>query len=273
MSESTQEITAGNRLAPMTSEEWNRQTTVDARNVLQTQLSQDVGPFVHEQRAETSEIPYSTHALPDRVPVLRPPSYPNHVLHPEVIPSLNDVPAELEKRRHARLMTSLILDEDELDADANATQEEFQRAVQNQFSLVFSSFSSSEYVLSMTRAALDRNTDTEQHVDAITSHIDDLFQAVHVPSEAYPTREQPSLLSRSSSAYRTNEPESFQRIKIAGDIEDMLNIEDLQDVVSPLLRALIIRERSATPSYSPLRRLISLQVHGIQSSIVSVDRG
>ena len=146
MSEATQEITAGNRLASMTSEEWNRQTTVDARNVLQTQQSQDVGPFVHEPRTEKSKSQCSTGATLDRALVLRPPSYPKHVLHPEVIPSLSDVPAELNKRRHARLITSLILDEDEPTVVANATQEEFQRAVQNQLSLVFFPFSSLESV-------------------------------------------------------------------------------------------------------------------------------
>lgn len=37
--------------------------------------------------------------------------------------------------------------------------------------------------------------------------------------------------------------EAFQRIKIAGDFLDMSHIEDLEDAVGPLLRAMVIREK------------------------------
>ena len=53
------EITAGHRQAPISSHEWNRQTTVDARNVLQTQLSSasgDSSQQIQEQRSVISEL-------------------------------------------------------------------------------------------------------------------------------------------------------------------------------------------------------------------------
>ena len=37
--------------------------------------------------------------------------------------------------------------------------------------------------------------------------------------------------------------EAFQRIKIAGDFNDMSHIEDLEEAVGPLLRAMVIREK------------------------------
>jgi hypothetical protein len=49
-----EEITAGNRPAPATNGEWNRQTIVDARNVLQTQQSNDSSHQTNEQRAGKS---------------------------------------------------------------------------------------------------------------------------------------------------------------------------------------------------------------------------
>ena len=55
-SDANQEITAGNRLVPITNEEWNQQTTVDARNVLQTQQSIDVTPAFSEQRSMKSRF-------------------------------------------------------------------------------------------------------------------------------------------------------------------------------------------------------------------------
>ena len=65
----------------------------------------------------------------------RPPSYPNHVLHPEGIPSLSDVPDELRKRRHVRSADPLALEsfDNELPTGTgNVLQDELQRAVQNQ---------------------------------------------------------------------------------------------------------------------------------------------
>ena len=57
--DSTEEITAGHRPAPISNQEWNQQTTVDARNVLQTQLSTASGESPHplqEQRSVISEF-------------------------------------------------------------------------------------------------------------------------------------------------------------------------------------------------------------------------
>lgn len=42
---------------------------------------------------------------------------------------------------------------------------------------------------------------------------------------------------------KANLREEFQRIKIAGDLQDMSHIEDLEEVVGPLLRAMVIREK------------------------------
>ena len=44
---SNEEITAGQRTAALSNEEWNQQTTVDARNVLHTQ--QSIDSFQHPQ--------------------------------------------------------------------------------------------------------------------------------------------------------------------------------------------------------------------------------
>ncbi len=51
----TEEITAGNR-PPATNGEWNQQTIVDARNVLQTQQSNDSSQQTNEQRTGKSKI-------------------------------------------------------------------------------------------------------------------------------------------------------------------------------------------------------------------------
>ena len=48
------EITAGRRLPSITKEEWNRQTTVDARNVLHTYQSVDQSPSSADNRTEKS---------------------------------------------------------------------------------------------------------------------------------------------------------------------------------------------------------------------------
>jgi hypothetical protein len=67
--------------------------------------------------------------------VAKPPVYPNHVLHPEVIPSLNEVPAELNKRRNIRFTDPLALDSFETEiplAIASSFQDELERAVQHQ---------------------------------------------------------------------------------------------------------------------------------------------
>ncbi len=53
--EMNEEITAGNRPTPVTNDEWNQQTIVDARNVLQTQHSNEVSQQTNEQRAGKSK--------------------------------------------------------------------------------------------------------------------------------------------------------------------------------------------------------------------------
>lgn len=55
-SETNEEITAGNRPTPMTNGEWNQQTIFDARNVLQTQQSNESSQQTHEQRSGKSKI-------------------------------------------------------------------------------------------------------------------------------------------------------------------------------------------------------------------------
>ena len=68
--------------------------------------------------------------------VAKPPIYPNHVLHPEVIPSLNEVPAELNKRRNIRFTDPLAIDSFETEiplAIASSLQDELERAVQHRF--------------------------------------------------------------------------------------------------------------------------------------------
>ncbi len=68
------------------------------------------------------------------------PSYPNHILHPTIIPSLNDVPAELNKRRNVRFSDPLDLEAFETEIPmvvASSLQDELQRAVQNRFEKMF----------------------------------------------------------------------------------------------------------------------------------------
>lgn len=64
----------------------------------------------------------------------RVPSYPNHVLHPEVIPSLNDVSDELNKRRNIHSHDPLAAETLETEmpmVHASSLAEELQRAVEN----------------------------------------------------------------------------------------------------------------------------------------------
>ena len=51
-----QEITAGRRLPSISKDEWNRQTTVDARNVLQTHQSIDLTLSSNDSRTEKSTM-------------------------------------------------------------------------------------------------------------------------------------------------------------------------------------------------------------------------
>lgn len=98
-------------------------------------------------------------------------------------------------------------------------------------------------------AAQDRNT--EQHAANVPSANDShLFQALspekpyatpgmHEPFDSHHTPSVP----RSSMHEKSTLREAFQRIKIAGDFHDMSHIEDLEDAVGPLLRAMVIREK------------------------------
>ena len=75
-----------------------------------------------------------------------------------------------------------------------------------------------------------------------------LFQALS-PEKVYPTiqtTETPDYHqqhSKSSLHEKLSLGETFQRIKIAGDFHDMSHVEDLEDAVGPLLRAMVIREK------------------------------
>lgn len=57
--ETNEEITAGNRPVPVSNEEWNQQTIFDARNVLQTQQSNEPSHQYNEQRSVKSIISLS----------------------------------------------------------------------------------------------------------------------------------------------------------------------------------------------------------------------
>lgn len=50
------EITAGHRPTPSSNGEWNQQTLVDARNVLQTQQSNEASQQTTEQRTGKSNL-------------------------------------------------------------------------------------------------------------------------------------------------------------------------------------------------------------------------
>lgn len=53
----------------------------------------------------------------------------------------------------------------------------------------------------------------------------------------------PQSFPRKSIYDKASLREAFQRIKIAGDFDDTSHIEDLEDAVGPLLRAMVIREK------------------------------
>lgn len=54
--DSNEEITAGNRPLSVSNEEWNQQTIVDARNVIQTQQSVEPSRQFSEQRSSKLKI-------------------------------------------------------------------------------------------------------------------------------------------------------------------------------------------------------------------------
>ena len=105
------------------------------------------------------------------------------------------------------------------------------------------------FVIKTYRAAQDRNT--EQHATTATATSENnLFQGLS-PDQAYAgSRTNDAFESQhqksiplSASYDKTIYREAFQRIKIAGDFLDMSHIEDLEDAVGPLLRAMVIREK------------------------------
>ena len=56
--EINEEITSGHRPAPASNGEWNQQTIFDARNILQTQQSNETSQQTNEPRAGKSEISF-----------------------------------------------------------------------------------------------------------------------------------------------------------------------------------------------------------------------
>jgi hypothetical protein len=124
---------------------------------------------------------------------------------------------------------------------ASSLQDELQRAVQNRLENFFF-FSFLYWYFLINRAAQGRNTD-QQNIDNITESI---FQPVISPeqtNQSFGYHYQQSYLTSALSNDKASLTETFQRIKIAGDVNDMSHIEDLEESVGPLLRALIIREK------------------------------
>ena len=129
---------------------------------------------------------------------------------------------------------------------ASSLEDEVQRAVQNRFAkkknskFLFILFRI--FFTILNRAAQGRNTDQQQN-DGLSEN---LFQPVLSPeqtSQSYRYKDQQSYLTSALSQDKTSLNETFQRIKIAGDFQDLSHIEDLEESVGPLLRALIIREK------------------------------
>lgn len=93
----------------------------------------------------------------------------------------------------------------------------------------------------MNRAAQDRHVEPE-----ITVDLQNAFQPVDSARESHESSgfdHQKSTLSHTLSLERASLNETFQRIKIAGDVRDLSHIEDLEESIGPLLRALVIREK------------------------------
>jgi hypothetical protein len=76
--------------------------------------------------------------------------------------------------------------------------------------------------------------------------LENSFQPVQTPertNRSFGLNEQQSFLTSALSHDKTSLSEAFQRIKIAGDFQDLSHIEDLEESVAPLIRALVIREK------------------------------
>ena len=149
-------------------------------------------------------------------------SYPNHILHPEVIPSLQDVPEQLQKRRNMHYTDPLEFEAEENElpiVPASSLQDEVQRAVQN-------------------RTVQDNN---QNEFDS--QHIFESIQSHQHSERPFEFKIQQSFFHNALSSDTKSLTEAFQRIKIAGNLGDMSYIEDLEESVGPLLRALVIREK------------------------------
>ena len=138
--DSNEEITAGSRPLPISNEEWNQQTIVDARSVVQTQQSVEPSRQFNEQRSSKLKIyvVFFMNKFDIFILVSKQTSYPNHVLHPEVIPSLSNVHDELKQRRHIRFNDPSFETLQAFEADmpieiASSLQDELRRAVQHRF--------------------------------------------------------------------------------------------------------------------------------------------
>lgn len=101
----------------------------------------------------------------------------------------------------------------------------------------------------MNRAAQDQTTDIHPTTDVPSIDPTSIFQPAISPARTHPENppfelhQQQSFLTSALSNDRTSLREQFQRIKISGDVHDTSHIEDLEDAVGPLLRALVIREK------------------------------
>ncbi len=122
----------------------------------------------------------------------------------------------------------------------------------------------------VNRAAQGRNTD-QQPIDNISENI---FQPVITPEQInkqFGYEQQPSYLTSALSNDKTSLTETFQRIKIAGDFQDMSHIEDLEESVGPLLRALVIREKYQLNFFFLNYICFLFKIYGFQSTIISIS--
>jgi hypothetical protein len=110
-------------------------------------------------------------------------------------------------------------------------------------------------LIAVNRAAQGRNTD-QQHADNIAIDPENIFQPIISPEQtkrSFGYKNQQSFLSRALSHDKTSLNEAFQRIKISGNLNDMSHIEDLEESVGPLIRALVIREKYSSNSFSKIK--------------------
>ena len=127
------------------------------------------------------------------------------------------------------------------------------------------------------RVSNDRNN--EKNATVASNNIDpNLFQGVSPEKATSASATDDNLeYNRSSSIARALMKdksalrEEFQRIKIAGDFQDMSHIEDLEDAVGPLLRAMVIREKSAI-DFCSIKRSISCSFRYMIFSLQSFPR-